>query len=55
MAEMRSAVDRVAERQTEHSFIRDISTEAGEHIKFKEGGNRPHALDDDALAWTDRH
>jgi len=55
VGELRSAVARIGERQAERvATIRDISTEAGEHIRFQIGApDGRGALDDDARAWTE--
>jgi 2-polyprenyl-6-methoxyphenol hydroxylase-like FAD-dependent oxidoreductase len=46
---------KISDRQAERvAFIRDLSTQAGEHVRFFSGDqDGQNALDDDAAAWTD--
>ena len=50
-----STLEKIAARQADRvSFIRDISTEAGHHLRFHKGETDGRsALDDDAAAWLD--
>ena len=55
VADLRKAVAQIGDRQSARvNFIGDISTEAGEHIRFTKGAaDGRSALDDEAAAWTD--
>ncbi len=55
IAKLPSTLEKVAARQADRvSFIRDVSTEAGHHLRFHEGAaDGRSALDDDACAWLD--
>merc|ERR1711871_204046 len=50
-----STLEKIATRQSDRvSFIRDMSTEAGHHLRFQKGATDGRsALDDDAAAWMD--
>ena len=55
LRELSGTLEKVAARQADRvSFIRDISTEAGHHLRFEKGAaDGRTALDDDAAAWLD--
>lgn len=55
VAAVREAVSKIGELRAERvSFIRDISTEAGQHMHFLDGdADGRGTLVQDALAWTD--
>lgn len=54
-ASLPATLEKIAARQKARvEFIRDISTEAGNHLRFQKGETTGRsALDDDAAAWLD--